>query len=151
MRSARLLPALLLVLAGLSSARADAPISFNRDIRPLLADRCFPCHGPDASHRKAGLRLDTSDGARAVVAGKPEQSELVQRISRKHGRGRMPPPRSGKSLAAGEIDLLRRWVAQGAPYEKHWSFVPPRRPVLPAVRDTAWPDNAIDRFILARI
>jgi hypothetical protein len=161
MRSACFCLALLVpVLLGCVpvSARTPATVSFNRDIRPILADRCFPCHGPDAGHRKAGLRLDIrtgavaelDDGTRAIVPSKPQQSELIRRITRQRS-GRMPPPRSGKALAADEIALLRRWIEQGAPYEKHWSFTPPRRPAVPAVRDSAWPHNPIDRFILARI
>jgi hypothetical protein len=133
-------------------------VEFNRDIRPILSDKCFACHGPDANHRKADLRLDTEEGAkadrggyRAIVPGKPGESELVARITSESKSQRMPPAKSGKQLSPTEIDLLRRWVDQGAKYQPHWSFIPPTRPVAPTVRNTAWPRGSLDRFILARI
>jgi hypothetical protein len=136
-------------------APGESPVSFNRDVRPILSDRCFFCHGPDAAHRKAGLRLDLRESALedgVIVPGKPERSELIRRINRKPGDKRqMPPHKSGKVLSAGEIELLRRWIAEGAKYERHWTLAPPGRPALPAVADAAWPSNAVDRFILARI
>jgi hypothetical protein len=150
MRSARLLLTLGLVTA--SPAAADEPIRFNRDVRPILSDKCFACHGPDATHRKADLRLDTADGARQVVVpGKPAESELIARVTSPQKSRRMPPAKSGKELSAAEIDLLRRWVEQGARYQAHWSYLPPQRPAVPAVKNAAWPRDAIDRFLLARI
>src|SRR4051812_25794527 len=102
---------------------AAPPVAFNRDVRPILADRCFACHGPDAAHRKAGLRLDTREGAMKVdgviVPGKPGQSEFVRRVSLKHpDRGVMPPRKTGKAVAPREVELLRRWIAEGAAYER---------------------------------
>jgi mono/diheme cytochrome c family protein len=138
---------------------ADAErVEFNRHIRPILADRCFPCHGPDAGKRKARLRLDTDKGARAdlgghsaVVPGKPDDSELLARITSEDKARRMPPVKTGKELSAKEIELLRRWIAQGAAYQPHWSYIPPTRPAVPAVKDKGWPRGDIDRFVLARL
>ena len=148
------------------SARAASPktaaeaVDFNRDIRPLLSDRCYACHGPDEAKRKSGLRLDTEEGAlkllksgeRAVVRGADHlKSALLPRIVSKDEEEIMPPPKFGKPLAAAEVELLTRWVKQGAAWQKHWSFIPPVRPELPAVKDRKWPRNAIDRFILAKL
>ena len=117
-----------------------ASISYNRDIRPLLSDKCFYCHGPDPDHRKAKLRIDNSEGAtrdlggyRAIVPGKPNESELISRIFTDDQDDLMPPPDSEKSLTSAEKDLLRRWVAEGAEYQAHWSFELPKRANLPAV------------------
>ena len=151
-----------LCLAGLGvcaghAAPAEA-IRFNRDIRPILSENCFFCHGQDASKREAKLRLDDRENATrprddytVIVPGQPEESELVHRISSKHDDERMPPPDSHRSLSAGQIALLKRWVAEGAPYEKHWAFIPPRKEPLPVVRAAGWPRGAIDRFVLARL
>jgi mono/diheme cytochrome c family protein len=157
-----LLVACLLVPA---AARAESPIDgaariqYDRDIRPLLSDRCFKCHGPDAQQRQAGLRLDEVEAAfkpleseqTPIVPGKPETSELVRRIFAEDADERMPPPDSGKELSPAERDLLRAWVAQGAEHRRHWSFVRPQRLALPPVKDLAWTRNPIDRFILARL
>ena len=154
-----LLPILFLA----TLARATQPVpDFNRDIRPILSEKCFRCHGPDAHERKGGqdgLRLDTADGATAdlggggyaIVPGKPEKSELLARVLSTDDEEIMPPRKTGKSLAPSEIDLLRRWIAGGANYAPHWAYSPPRRTPPPAVRDTSWPRGAIDRFILARL
>src|SRR5436309_2767362 len=145
----------VLVLSALAPGQAAAPVLFNRDVRPLLSDRCFACHGPDKAHRKAGLRLDVREGALAegaVVPGKPGESELIRRVTRKHGdEGHMPPRKTGKVLSAAEIELLRRWIKEGAPYERHWTLAALRRPAVPDVRDGQWANNAVDRFILARV
>ncbi len=144
------------------AASAPASIDFNRDIRPILSDKCFRCHGPDEANRKGGehgLRLDTRSGATtdlggggfAIAPGHPDKSELLSRITNDDPEEHMPPAKTGKSLAAGEIDLLRRWIAEGAPYAEHWSYEKPRRPALPVVKDTVWPKGALDRFILARL
>ena len=129
------------VLLAVSPALAlGQPVSFNRDIRPILSDRCFTCHGPDAAHRQAGLRFDLAG------AGKGVEAELLRRIASSEESERMPPPGSGKArLTAKEVDLLRRWVAQGTPWQPFWSFIPPQRPVPPSSK------NAIDSFILARL
>lgn len=139
---------------------ADEPrLKFNRDIRPILADRCFQCHGPDSQTREAGLRLDQSSaataeldsGERAIVPGQLEQSELVRRIRSNDPDLQMPPPDSGKQLTDRDRGLLERWIAEGAEYERHWAFVPPQRPEPPRVEDSGWPSNPIDQFVLARI
>src|SRR5262245_40302715 len=148
--------ALLLALALLGSASparaADAPVDFNRDVLYILSTNRFHGHGPDEKVRKADLRLDSERGANSVlVKGKPDESEIIKRITAGEDDGMMPPRKTGKKLTAAEIDTLKRWVAQGAPYARHWSDVKPVRPALPAVKDTAWPRNAIDRFILARM
>src|SRR5262249_11824345 len=134
------------------------PVEFNRDIRPILSDTCFLCHGPDQARRKAGLRFDTEEGAfadlggrHALVPGDPAKSELYRRITAADESERMPPVKSGRKLNARQIDLLRRWIEQGAKWQKHWAFLPPVRPQVPAVANTAWVRNAIDSFILARL
>lgn len=151
--------ALGLVRVGGSAPRGEAPVDFRRQVRPLLSDRCFTCHGPDEGARKAKLRLDTREGAlgplrfggHAVVPGDPAGSELFLRIATEHAEDRMPPADSGKSLSAEEIDVLRRWIEQGAPWEEHWAFVPPVRPAPPEVARADWPKNPIDRFVLAEL
>ena len=137
---------------------AGGPIEFNRDIRPLLADKCYTCHGPD-SGKKLPLRLDSEAAAKAdlgggrhaIVDGHPEQSELVQRITAEKPAMRMPPVYSGLKLSDPEIATLRQWIAEGAPWQKHWSLIAPKRPELPAVNDKRWPANGIDSFVLARL
>ena len=156
------LRSLLLLLLPLAASAAPTPIDFNRDIRPILSDKCFRCHGPDDSNRKGGekgLRLDTRAGAMedlggggfAIVPGKPEKSELIARILTKDDEEIMPPLKSDKTLSKSEIDLIRQWIAEGANYAQHWSYEPLRPVALPAVKDTAWPKNAVDRFILAKL
>ncbi len=154
------LPVLGFVLGSsiVAAEPSPPPVEFNRDIRPILADKCFTCHGPDAGHRKADLRLDVEasakadrGGSRAITPGQPTASEVIARITRKTKSGRMPPAKSGKTLSPEEITLIRRWIEQGAVYQPHWSFLPPRRPPVPLVKNQAWPRGAIDRFILAQI
>ena len=121
-------------------------VDFNRDIRPILSERCFACHGPDASHRQMGLRFDLEGGARAVG------DEILRRIASDDPLERMPPPASGKArLTARERELLGAWIRQGAPWQPFWSFIPPRRPATPQLKDAAWVKNPIDRFILSRL
>jgi hypothetical protein len=147
-----------------SPARAgDAPalperIQFNQQIRPILADHCFACHGLDANKRKAGLRLDTPEGATAVHDGRPAvkaaslgDSDLWRRINASDPALHMPPRDAGQQLQPEQIALLGRWIEQGAVYQKHWAFEPPARPDPPAVHATAWPRNELDRFILATL
>jgi hypothetical protein len=133
-------------------------VEFNRDIRPILADKCFTCHGPDQAQRKADLRLDIEqaakrevDGKRPLAPGSSSQSEVYQRITSTDADVQMPPAESGKKLTPGEIDLIRRWIDQGAAWQQHWAFIPPTRPAVPAVRQADWPRNAVDRFILAKL
>ena len=135
------------------------PVNFAREVRPILSDNCFACHGPDDRARKASLRLDTKDGAfaklesdaLAIVPGQPDESELIQRIESNVSELRMPPKKSGKHLSADQVAVLRRWIEQGAPWSTHWAFDPPKKPMLPDVKNTDWPTNEIDRFILARL
>ena len=157
--------ALLLVLFLGLDAMADEPsarpIDFNREIRPILSNRCYACHGPDAGKRKGvskPFRLDTEEGAFAdlggyfaIVRGKPDESELIQRVSSEDPNEVMPPPKHGQKLPDREIQRLVEWTKQGAPYAKHWSYVKPSRPSLPEVKTQGWARNPIDRFILARI
>ncbi|MCC6696807.1 MAG: PSD1 domain-containing protein [Candidatus Hydrogenedentes bacterium] len=138
---------------------ADGPLSFNRDIRPILSNACFTCHGPDSGKRKAGLRLDTEEGAfatlssghAAIVPGKRADSALFQRITTSDTGDLMPPPESHKSLTAAQIVILGRWIDEGAKYERHWAFVKPIPQTLPGVADAQWPRNDVDRFILAKL
>jgi hypothetical protein len=138
---------------------AKPRIDYGRSVRPILSNNCFKCHGPDAKERKADLRLDAraealravDSGRKVIFPGDPSASALVRRIFSSDDEERMPPPSSQKRLTDAEKEILKQWIAEGAPYQEHWSFVPPRRPPLPAVRDTAWPLNGIDRFILARL
>jgi hypothetical protein len=136
-------------------------IVFNRDIRPILADRCFACHGPDPNKRQAGLRLDRPDAAtgplpkhpnlRAFIPGDPDHSEALRRIITTDPVLLMPPPSSHLKLDAKEKDLIRQWLLQGGAYQEHWAFVRPVRPAVPTVQNTAWPRNDIDRFVLANL
>ena len=136
------------------SLRAADAVVFDRDVRPLLAEKCFACHGPDVKDAKGGLRLDSRSGAvgqegsGAVVPGEPDQSELVRRILSTDDDERMPPPESHKTLSAGEIEVLRRWVEEGAEYAEHWAFVPPVRPAIPVVKPAGRARNPIDAFVL---
>jgi hypothetical protein len=139
-------------------AEGNDQLSFDRDIRPILADKCFRCHGPDPQQRQADLRLDTADGAlcdlggrRAIVPGKPEESELWRRVTSVDADERMPPSSTGKSLTDADRGKLRHWIEQGAEYEAHWSLRPPRKSVPPANRDPSWARTAIDRFVLANL
>jgi len=147
-RITAILVALLVLAAPLVGA--DRMIKFNRDVRPLLSDKCFGCHGPDAAAKKVPLRLDSEAAARPVVAG-GAQAKLIQRITSDNKAFRMPPVYSGLSLTDAEIETLRLWVEQGGKWEKHWSFIAPERPPLPSVKNTAWPRNPIDYFILDRL
>jgi len=138
--------------------RADDTVSFRRDIRPILSRHCFSCHGPDKQQRQAKLRLDTSSGIRAdlgngpiVTPGRPEASQLIARVTSADAEFRMPPADAKTRLTAAEITLLKSWVVQGANYERHWSFVTPRRPQVPASHGRGWSRNSIDDFVLARM
>jgi len=136
-----------------------APPDFLRDVRPILSGHCFKCHGPDEKARKAKLRLDLREeavqpaksGAPAIVPGKPADSELIRRIASTDEDEVMPPPSTKNPLSASQKEILRNWVAAGAEYKPHWAFAPPKQPPLPQIRQTGWPRNAIDFFILARM
>jgi hypothetical protein len=150
------------VFAGISVvvwAGDDSGIEFNRDIRPILSEHCFTCHGPDARKREAGLRLDDEQnaksvqrsGSRAIVPGDLEESELVARIDAEEKDVVMPPPQSGKPLTFEQKERLKKWISTGAPWEAHWSLAPLKRPLVPADQDQGFVRNPIDRFILARL
>lgn len=137
-------------------AAGENEIDFNRDIRPILSDKCFFCHGPDEHERKADLRLDTRDGAledlggyASMVPGKPEESEFVFRITDPDDP--MPPEDSHKKLSQSEIALLTRWIAEGAPYSEPWAYVDPQKRPAPVVKATDWPRNDLDFFLLAAL
>lgn len=133
---------------------AHAQPEYNRDIRPILAENCFSCHGPDSAARKAQLRLDQRDAAikaEAIVPGSPEKSALVQRICASDPKEIMPPAKTLKKLSAAQKDLLKRWIAAGAPYQAHWSFITPKRPPVPVVKNPKWVRNPVDAFILAQL
>jgi hypothetical protein len=139
-------------------AAAPATLEFNRDIRPILSENCFACHGFDPAARQAELRLDVAesaladrDGVPAIVPGDPDASEAWRRIASDDESEMMPPPDSHRVLKPEQKETLRRWIAEGAKYEKHWSFIPPAKAPLPDVSDGAWPRNEIDRFVLARL
>jgi len=146
----------LFALAALSSAaaRAGEKPEFNRDIRPILTENCFACHGQDKTARKAGLRLDVREDAvkkEAFIPGDAEKSTLVERIYAKEKDKIMPPPKSHKKLIEAQKETLRRWIAAGAEYQPHWAFIAPKRPQIPAVKDAKWVRNPIDAFILAEL
>ena len=133
-------------------------IDFNRDIRPILSDKCVFCHGPDKEQRQADLRLDTQEGAladlggyAAIKPGDPAASELIKRIQSTDEYEQMPPPDSKRSLSAEEKQMLIDWIKQGAQFQEHWSLVKPGRPELPKVTDPNWPQNGVDHFILKRL
>ncbi|HVW35719.1 MAG TPA: c-type cytochrome domain-containing protein, partial [Pirellulales bacterium] len=125
-------------LALAADARGAEPVNFARDVRPLLSKNCFRCHGPDQATLQAGLRLDSREGAikplesgqSAIVPGKSSESELIKRVASANADERMPPANGGRALTAGEIDLLRRWIEEGAEYKSHWAFAPPQ-PIAP--------------------
>jgi hypothetical protein len=144
----------LLGLLAAGTLRAAEKPEYNRDIRPILAENCFACHGPDSASRKADLRLDRREAAiaaEAVKPGDPSGSELIARINSADAEEVMPPPSLHKKLTAGQKELLRRWIETGAEYQLHWSLLAPRRPTLPQVKNASWVRNPIDRFILARL
>ncbi|MBX3421271.1 MAG: PSD1 domain-containing protein [Pirellulaceae bacterium] len=146
-----LIVVLNVVLGGLELPTAcGEEISYSRDIRPLLSDKCFRCHGPDDSARQGDLRLDDMQlavAAEAIVPGDEAASSLVQRITTQDAELRMPPPGSGKQLSAAEIATLQQWIASGAKFDEHWAFVPPQRPDVPAIAQRATIHNPIDNFI----
>jgi Protein of unknown function (DUF1549)/Protein of unknown function (DUF1553)/Concanavalin A-like lectin/glucanases superfamily/Planctomycete cytochrome C len=147
-----LVPAIAVVLAG--RAAADVRVDFSRDVRPILAQHCWTCHGPDEKTREAELRLDQRAIAlarKALVPGDPKSSKLVTRINAADDRKHMPPPAANKDLTDRQKQVLRDWVEQGAEYSQHWAFVPPRRPEVPAVRDPRSVRNPIDAFVVHRL
>jgi hypothetical protein len=147
-----------LLAAPLSGALAAQDVEFNRDIRPILSDKCYTCHGPDQANRKTKLRFDTESGAKqdlgdrfAIVPGEPDNSQMIRRITATVPAMRMPPVWSPYRLSEGEIAVIRRWIEQGAKWEKHWSFIPPKRRPVPEVAHRDWPRSPLDNFVLARL
>jgi hypothetical protein len=139
-------------------AAMAAPVDFSREVLPILSDHCFHCHGPSDTGRKAGLRLDLREeavkekkGRAALVPGKPEASELVRRLDLQDPDEVMPPPETHKPLSKEHKDTLRRWVAEGAPWGKHWAFEPVGNPSVPQPKEKGWGHNDLDRFVLARM
>jgi hypothetical protein len=150
--------AVSLAVTGATAAEPPAAVDFNRDVRPILSKNCFACHGPDDGHRARNLRLDRRDDAlkerrkgKPIVPGQPNESLIFARVTAADDAERMPPAESGNRLSADQIDILKRWIAQGAPYAEHWSFVAPRSPSLPSVADPAWSRNGIDAFVFDRL
>lgn len=148
-----------LLAAMATASAAPAVVGFNQDIRPILADACFHCHGPDPGTRKAGLRLDTEAGfftakegeTPTVLKGRPEESPLYQRLISTDEDEVMPPPESHKALKPDQVAKVKAWIEQGAPWQPHWSLIPPQRAPQPPVQDTAWVKNPVDRFVLSRL
>ena len=167
MRSGTLTLAIAIVSSGLAvggsprpagppqSPQAPRPISFNREILPILANNCFACHGPDEKKRETKFHFDTQEGMFAkrgvIEPGNAAESLLVEKITDPNPKDRMPPPDSGHSLTPQQIDLLRRWIDEGAKWDTHWAYVPPKSPEPPAVVQSSWVRNPIDQFILARL
>ena len=144
----------VLALGVVAPAAAEDAISFNRDIRPILSDRCFTCHGPDAGAREADLRLDTAEGAHewAIVPGDGDASEVLARVATDDPDMRMPPADSKKKpLNKAQVELLRKWIDQGAEYEPHWAYIPPQRSAVPEVKHSGWARNPIDQFVMFRL
>jgi hypothetical protein len=148
------------VTYGADAAAPIAPgkLSFNRDVQPILSENCYFCHGTDKNQRKAGLRLDSFEeatrdrkGTRAIVPGKSGDSEIIKRMLSTDPDEVMPPKDSHREVTKAQIETLRKWIDQGAEYEAHWSFIPPKRPEVPVVKQTDWVRNPIDAFVLARL
>ncbi|MDE0818356.1 MAG: DUF1553 domain-containing protein, partial [Pirellulaceae bacterium] len=134
--------------------QAAEPLQYNRDVLPILAENCFACHGADSAARKADLRLDQRDVAidiGAIVAGQPDDSEMINRVLTDDVELVMPPAELKKTLTADEKEILKRWISEGAQYEHHWSLIAPHQPEFPKVRKKSWVKNGIDRFVLARL
>jgi len=127
---------------------AQEPVSYRREIQPILARNCFACHGPDAEQRQADLRLDQEETAKAnaIVEGQPDESSLIERILSNEPTSVMPPPETGHTLTEEEKSLLRRWISEGAPYQSHWAFEPIQRPPVPTTTND-WAINPIDHFV----
>ncbi len=147
-----LLPFVLLAFT--QGAAVGEPIDFNKDIRPLFAAKCFACHGPDENHREADLRLDDRETAvdfGVIQPGEPDESELIRRILSDDPDEQMPPPQANDPLTDTQKELFQQWIKEGAKYERHWAFVAPEKPPVPEVRNSHWPRNEIDHFVLASL
>ena len=145
--------------AGSAVAPLPDKVDFNRDIRPILSDNCYACHGPDAGQRKGDLRFDTKaglfsdrkDGRKTLVAGKPDQSEIYRRITNPDPADRMPPTKFNKALTDRQVALVKKWIEQGAEWKGHWAYQHPERPEVPDDDRPGFVHNPIDRFVLARL
>ncbi len=157
LKRTRVLGILACLTPALAASAAD--VSFNRDVRPILSNHCFQCHGPDAATRQAGLRLDqrataiapADSGQHAIVPGDVDASELLRRVVATDPDQRMPPAHGPEPLKDQQIQILRRWIEAGAPYAAHWSFAPIAQATAPEVKDSPWPINDIDKFVLAEL
>ncbi len=149
------LACLYLFLPAVSAGDQKTSVDFNREVRPILSDNCFACHGPDENQRKARLRFDTKEGAFAkagvITPGDASKSRLYQRVAAKDQASLMPPVSSGHKLTEKQIETLKRWIDEGARWNEHWAFVAPKRPEIPKVANTAWVRSPIDSFIFARL
>src|SRR4051794_4717689 len=148
---------LMLPAFAFSQTQSQA-LNYDRDVRPILSENCFQCHGQDSKKRMAGLRLDSFEGVTAdrnghaaLTPGRAETSFVYQRITASEPAKRMPPAYSNHRLTAEQIATIRRWIDEGATYSTHWSFIPPKRPALPAVADLGWVRQPIDAFVLRRL
>ncbi len=149
-----LIPCLLFAAITAPALSAAEKLSYNRDVRPLLSDTCFKCHGPDKANRKGKLRLDDREAAlakEAFVPGKPAESELIKRLHHSDPDEVMPPPDSVRQLTDAQKKIIAQWIAEGATYEPHWAYIPPTRTAVPTVADKAWSANPLDTFIRARL
>jgi mono/diheme cytochrome c family protein len=160
LRTGSLLAAALVCGCGAGTVWAAGPgkVDFARQVRPILAESCFECHGPDPKGRKGDLRLDSRHdvfadrgGYRLVVPGNPEESELIARLVSDDPDEMMPPAKSKRRLSKAQVELMKRWVAEGADWSEHWSFSPPKRPDVPEVSNLGWCRNPVDRFVHARL
>ena len=147
---------LFVILCGIAPAVSlfAEPLEYNRDIRPILSDKCFSCHGADSASRKADLRLDQRENAvemGAIAGGDIDASEMIARILTDDPDTLMPPPETKKVLSASDKETLQRWVEEGAAYQPHWSYIAPQKSELPAVQNESWVKNTIDQFVLARL
>jgi hypothetical protein len=146
--------AVLLLCVLLGPLAAFEKVAYNRDIRPIISENCFTCHGPDRAARKADLRLDQRKAAieaGAIEPGDPDASEMIERINAKSAKKRMPPASLHKKLTDEQKELLKQWISEGAEYQPHWSFIAPVRPLLPALKNADWAKNPLDSFILAKL
>src|SRR5918993_4988119 len=161
-RASLLATACVAVIAGVTveGMRAQdqtgrAPVSFTREVLPILSNNCFACHGPDEQQRKTKFHFDTREGAFAkrgvIEPGKAAESLLIEMVTHPDPKQRMPPPESGHTLTDTQISVLRRWIDAGAPWDTHWAYVPASRPDPPATTRPGWTRNSIDQFILARL
>ncbi|MCK6499533.1 MAG: DUF1549 domain-containing protein, partial [Nitrospira sp.] len=155
---AGLLVSMVSVPAFKTAAAAAKPVDFTRDVRPILSEHCFTCHGPDDQKRKAKYRVDTKDGAyqsaegkALIVPGKPGESEFFRRLTTTDEDDLMPPAKTGRKLTEPQVAILRRWIESGASWNEHWAFISPRRPAEPDVKNASWVRQPIDRFVAARL